>query len=225
MRDAGKNAAADVLAVAIGEIGYHEDAGHKNKYGAWYGLDGEPWCMEFVQWVYAQAGIPLPYKTASCGELLRWYRAHQPECVTRDPVPGCVVIFDFPGGAPTDHTGIFVEKTDMRLTTIDGNTSGGSDANGGWVQRRTRSLSYANPTYIVPRELQEGASPAEPRFDSLAEISDGAPWAVDTIEKLIDKAYIRGSGIRDAQGRPADLDLNRDMLRLLVILDRAHAFD
>lgn len=216
--------ASDILAAAIGEIGYHEDAGHRNKYGAWYGLDGEPWCMEFVQWVYNRAGIPLPFRTASCGELLRWYQVHQPECVTREPVPGCVVIFDFPGGAPTDHTGIFVEKTEMRITTIDGNTSNGSDANGGWVERRTRSLSYANPTYIVPHELRE-EKPMEQRYNTVSEISEGAPWAVGTVEKLIDKGYLRGGGLRDVQGRPADLDLSRDMLRILVILDRAHVFD
>lgn len=216
---------ADVLAAATREIGYHEGKNKDNKFGAWYGLNNVAWCMEFVQWVYAEAGIPLPYKTASCGELLRWYRANDPACVTDMPVPGCVVIFDFPGGAATDHTGIFVKRTDLKLTTIDGNTSGGSDADGGWVQQRTRSLGYANPTYIVPRELLREETDREERYDTMAEISAGAPWAVETVAKLIERGYIRGGGLRDAQGRPADMDLSRDMLRVLVILDRARAFD
>ena len=146
----------EILAIATREIGYHCDKDGHNKYGEWFGLDREPYCMEFIQWVYAQAGIPLPYKTPSCGALLNWYRTYQPECVSKDPVEGCIVIFDFPNTQyKTDHTGIFVRKTDMKITTIDGNTSNGNDANGGWVQQRTRSLSYANPTYIIPKGLDD----------------------------------------------------------------------
>ena len=146
--------AEEIIAVASREIGYHESSGKHNKYGEWYGMDGVAWCMEFVQWVYHNAGMDLPYKTASCGELLRWYKAHQPDCITTDPIPGCIVIFDFPGTAySTDHTGLFVRSNSMKITTIDGNTSNGNDANGGWVQQRARNLSYANPTYIKPRGL------------------------------------------------------------------------
>ena len=146
---------ADILAVAAREIGYHESAGKRNKYGEWYGLDGVAWCMEFVQWVYHEAGFDLPFKTASCGELLRWYRVNQPECITKEPVPGCIVIFDFPKTKyTTDHTGLFVKCDGYKITTIDGNTSGGNDANGGWVQQKSRTLGYANPTYIVPRGLE-----------------------------------------------------------------------
>jgi len=150
------NKSDEILAIATREIGYHEGAGKHNKYGEWFGLDNVAWCMEFVQWVYAQANLPLPHKTPSCGALLNWYRANQPECVRDTPVKGCIVIFDFPStNYKTDHTGIFVRKTDMKITTIDGNTSNGNDANGGWVQQRTRSLSYANPTYIIPKGLED----------------------------------------------------------------------
>lgn len=153
----------DILVIAAKEIGYHEGKYKENKYGEWYGLDGVAWCMEFVSWCYCQAGIHGPKLgltrkeggTASCGELLRWYRNNQPDCITDNPVRGCVVIFDFPD-APydTDHTGLFLSKTGDKITTIDGNTSNRSEGNGGWVQQRTRALSYARPTYIVPRELE-----------------------------------------------------------------------
>lgn len=147
----------DIIKIASKEIGYHEEKNKHNKYGEWYGLDCQPWCMEFVQYCYAKAGIPLPYKTASCGALLNWYRKNQPECITKNPVEGCIVIFDFPRTKyATDHTGIFVSRTNTAVTTIDGNTSGLSQDNGGWVQQKTRNLSYANPTYIVPIELTEG---------------------------------------------------------------------
>ena len=50
-----------LLSIAAGELGTVEAPAGSNrtKYGKWYGLDGEPWCMMFVQWCFAQAGMPL----------------------------------------------------------------------------------------------------------------------------------------------------------------------
>lgn len=69
------------------------------------------------------------------------------------------------------------------------------------------------------------APAAETRYNTMAEISDNASWAVETVSKLIERGAIRGGGKRDLQGRPADMDLSRDMLRLLVIADRAGTFE
>lgn len=214
-----------ILAIATREIGYHEDRYKHNKYGEWYGLDGQPWCMIFVQWCYAQAWLSLPYKTASCGVLLNWYKMHARACVTDKPVPGCIVIFDFPGGAATDHTGLFVNRTDTEITTIDGNTSGTNQANGGWVQQKTRRLSYAKPTFIVPEALTRENHMAEAgkkeetmerRYNTVDEIREAAPWAAATVENLMRKGVLQGGG--------TGLDLSRDMLRLLVLCERAGAF-
>lgn len=146
----------EVLVTASREIGYHEGAGKHNKFGEWYGIDKVAWCMEFVQWVYHQCGLDLPLKTPSCGGLLNWYKRNQPDCVSTEPIPGCIVIFDFPATKyTTDHTGIFVKTDGRKITTIDGNTSNGNDSNGGWVQQRTRPWQYANPKFIIPRGLVE----------------------------------------------------------------------
>ena len=223
-----------ILSAASREIGYREGKNKHNKFGEWFGMDGVAWCMEFVQWVYAQSGAPLPYKTASCGELLRWYRKNQPECVTETPVPGCIVIFDFPGTKySTDHTGIFVRFDGRKITTIDGNTSNGNESNGGWVQQRTRSVLYAHPVYIVPRELSATDSAGGPpplsgeasgdfdekedlemkRYNTVDEIREELPWGVGTVQKLIDRKIILGN----LDG----LNLTEDMVRMLVYNDRA----
>lgn len=212
----------DVLQVAISQIGIKESPANSNrvKYNTWYygkEVSGSayPWCMAFVQWCYQRAGVTLPFKTASCGALLRWYRTNAPECIVKDPQPGDIVIFDFPGGADTDHTGLLESVAANTVTTIDGNTGTTSDANGGAVMRRTRDKS-AVKAYIRPQELEDDM----PRFNTIAEIKGAAPWAVDTVRKLINKKALTGSGKKDAEGLPADMDLSLDMLRALVINDR-----
>ena len=67
--------AEQILQVARGELGYKESPAGSNrtKYGAWFGLNGQPWCMMFVQWCFRQADAQdlLPALTASCGALMR----------------------------------------------------------------------------------------------------------------------------------------------------------
>ena len=137
--------ANELLAVARRELGNMESPANSNrtKYGRWFGLDGYAWCMMFVQWVFDQAGVALPRRTASCGELMRAAQAAGC-CVTRDFLPGDVVIYDFPGGAATDHCGIVeMELPDYGVQAIEGNTSqSGSQSNGGMVCRKSRPRKY-----------------------------------------------------------------------------------
>jgi len=151
----------DLLSAARKELGNTENPAGSNrtKYGKWFGLDGYAWCMMFVQWVFDQAGVKLPKRTASCGDLMR--AAQAAGCwVTRDFQPGDVVIYDFPGGAATDHCGIVeMELPDYGVQAIEGNTSqSGSQSNGGMVCRKSR-----------PRKYIAGA--VRPQFD--AEKEDG----------------------------------------------------
>lgn len=60
------------------------------------------------------------------------------------------------------------------------------------------------------------------RYDTIAEMPG---WAKDTAAKLAAAGVLAGrDGSRDADGLPAALDLSEDMLRLLVILDRAGVY-
>ncbi len=137
--------AEKVLAVARRELGNTENPAGSNrtKYGKWFGLDGYAWCMMFVMWCFSQAGALqlLPKRTASCGDLMR--SAKVAGCwVTEDYRPGDVVIYDFPGGAATDHTGIIESVTASGVVAIEGNTSqAGSQSNGGQVCRKSRKYN------------------------------------------------------------------------------------
>ena len=223
--------AKELLAIAVRELGTKEYPANSNrvKYNDWYygrEVSGSayPWCMAFVQWCFAEAGVPLPFKTASCGALLRWYREHEPDCIVRDPMPGDIAIFDFPGGADTDHTGIVESVGASTVTTIDGNTGTTSDANGGAVMRRTRDKTlvraYIRPHALTPEPEKPADKPAEPktekRYQTLEEIEKGTPWAAPTIRRLCGSGALNGTG--------TGLDLSFDMLRILVVLDRTGAF-
>lgn len=207
---------SELLDIARKQIGVKESPPSSNnvRYNTWYygrEVSGAayPWCMVFVQWVFDQAKVKLPIRTASCGALMR--AAQSARCwVTGDYRPGDVVIYDFPGGAATDHCGIVESVDGTYISAIEGNTSSASDADGGAVERRARKFSQivgaVRPSY--DKEVEEV------RYNAVEECPS---WARETIQKLVDKKYLDGTG--------KGLDLSADMVRLLVILDRAGAFN
>lgn len=139
------------LDLAIADIGYTESppGSNRTKYGRWYGVDGVAWCVQAVQYWHNAAGSPLPYKTASCTALLKWYRAHDPGCIVKAPQPHCIGIMCF--GQGKYHIGIIERVSGRTVTTIEGNTSAsGSQDNGGAVLRKTRDISLF-VAFIRPR--------------------------------------------------------------------------
>ena len=152
------NGADKILSIARKELGITESPAGSNqtKYGKWYGLDGQPWCMMFVMWVLHQAGVKIPYKTASCSDFLRWYQANRPACVVKVPWPGDIVLYTF------GHTGFVETAGPGTITAIEGNTSpdsSGSQANGGMVCRKVRKQSlvkaYIRPEYELEEEMMD----------------------------------------------------------------------
>ena len=207
---------SELLEIARRQIGVKESPPKSNnvRYNTWYygrEVSGAayPWCMVFAQWVFDQAKVKLPIRTASCGALMR--AAQSAGCwVTGDYRPGDVVIYDFPGGAATDHCGIVEAVDGTYISAIEGNTSSSNDADGGAVERRARKFAQivgaVRPTY--DKEVEEV------RYNTVEECPS---WAQETIQKLVNKEYLNGTG--------EGLDLSADMVRMLVILDRAGNFD
>lgn len=159
-----------VLSYARAELGKTESPAGSNRtpYGKWYGLDGQPWCMMFVQWVFVQAGMPLPCRTASCSALLNWYRKNRPASIVKTPAAGDVVIYNF------GHTGIVESVGNGSITAIEGNTSvSGSQSNGGEVCRKTRKLCTAE-AFIRPEYAKE-----DPKVDNKPSPAHqkGVQWA------------------------------------------------
>ena len=62
----------------------------------------------------------------------------------------------------------------------------------------------------------------EMRYNTLDDMPE---WALPTIQKMINKGYLGGSGAKDADGNPIELDLSLDMIRVFVINDRAGLYN
>ena len=213
--------ANEILAVARKELGYTESPAGSNrtKYGKWFGLDGQPWCMMFVQWCFRQADAQdlLPALTASCGALMR--AAQAKGCwITGGYQPGDVVIYDFPGNnVKTDHCGIVVTPLTTGVRTIEGNTGTGNDANGGEVMERTRPANWIVGAYRPIYDEEDNVV----RYTYLKDVPDKFR---PTIEKLMDAGIIQGDG-SDPTGNGDVIDLSHDQVRTLVFDYRGGAFD
>ena len=194
---------SELLDIARKQIGVKESPPNSNnvRYNTWYygrEVSGSayPWCAVFAAWVFDQAKVKLPIRTASCGALMRAAQSAG-QWVTGDYRPGDVVIYDFPGGAKTDHCGIVESVDGTYISAIEGNTSSASEF--------SQIVGAVRPSY--DKEVDEV------RYNTVEECPS---WARETIQKLIDKGYLGGNG--------QSLDLSHDMVRVLVILYRAGAF-
>lgn len=149
----------EAIAIARAEVGTTEYPPNSNKtvYGEWYGLNGQPWCCIFQQWVFRDTN--LLKKTASCSDLLNWFKS-QGQFFDK-PQTGDLVFYNFhTPNKPSDHIGI-VEAVNINgsIWAIEGNTSSnnkGSQDNGGGVFRRQRAsniVGYGRPKYsdaVIP---------------------------------------------------------------------------
>jgi len=144
------------LAQAITQLGITESPPGTNlqKYGSWYGFNGVPWCAIFVTWADQTSAVPSSvFKRGS-----RW--SYVPDVVslarrgigglfqTSTPEPGDLVAYDFGRDGQFDHMGVFEDGDALQWTAIEGNTSLGSNSNGGQVMRRERDLLQANVIFI-----------------------------------------------------------------------------
>lgn len=112
----------------------------------WYGVVG-PWCAMAVTRWYVDAGSKafkrgkryayVPYIVADAGA------GRNNLALTRNPLPGDIVCYDWNRDKLADHTGLFESWIVPGKTfhAIEGNTGVGNDSNGGEVMRREREVS------------------------------------------------------------------------------------
>ncbi len=140
-----------ILAHARGELGKKEagwNGGDAKKYQEYFGRGREPWCADFVSWVYTQAGKPMdnPYVPSIVNQLKKAGRWR-----TSSPRPGDMVIFDWNHDGVADHIGIVAEVLpNGRVRTIEGNTGdpAGRGPEGVYERSRTKGtiMGYGDAT-------------------------------------------------------------------------------
>ena len=214
--------ANQLLTIARKQLGICENPPGSNnvRYNTWYyGREvmgsAYPWCMVFVQWVFAQAGVKLPVRTASCGALMNAAKAAG--CwVTAGFKPGDVVIYDFPGGAATNHCGIVeTELPDYGVQAVEGNTSqSGSQSNGGMVCRKNRPGKYivgaVRPVFDKEKE--------EDDMVIYKTLNDVPSWYKAAVQKAMDKDALKGTSGKE-------INVSEDLCRTLTVLDRLGKLD
>jgi hypothetical protein len=193
---------SSVLALARADLGYEESPpdSNRSKFGAWYGMDGAPWCAMAVScWFYA-AGLPLAFTTPKgfsyCPFGIDGFRARGELVPVAQAQPGDVVFFDWNGDKVADHVGIVVSGG-LVLTTIEGNTTSGDagdQSNGGGVFQRQRAaslvLAVGRPAWSsAPTPAPPGPAPSSP------------PWPGRVL--ALTTPNMTGNDVRTYQGQMA----------------------
>jgi CHAP domain len=158
----GVSSARARLTKAVQEIGYKESpaGSNKNKYGQWYGMDGQPWCAMFCTWCDQLSEDPVD--TFSRGSHYAYVpymvsdaRLGVNGCsITSSPQPGDLVCYDWAYDGEYDHVGIVEDPPDATgiFVAIEGNTSTSNNSNGGQVMRRQRNRYSQGTVFIRVRE-------------------------------------------------------------------------
>ena len=143
---------ARMVAIEQRNLGYVEGSFNATKFGAWYGLDHQPWCAMFQSWAAERAGLRFHY--AYCPWVVRDARARANGLRVCTAKPGALALFDWEGDGVADHIGLVVSvNADGSVETIEGNTSPADFSNGGMVMRRTRYRGQIQAFVWIGEEL------------------------------------------------------------------------
>ena len=195
----------DVLSVAARQIGIIESPpdSNMNKFGAWYGMNGVPWCAIFVSYCFSVAGLRLPITTdkgfAYCPFGVDWFK-NKGQWFSH-PQVGDLAFYNFVGDGVAEHIGIVESiNADGSVVSIEGNTGSSSDANGGKVMRRTRDkslqLGFGRPVYSTTSTLSNVLSfPGWPGYYiTLTSPSVSRNDVVKWQQQMITRGWTLGSG-------------------------------
>jgi hypothetical protein len=122
--------------IALSQVGTRErnsdgsyGSGNFTEYGAWYGLDGQPWCAMFVSWAADRAGVlndvvPRHASTARGVSAYQEKGLYAPRGSGYIPREGDAIYFHNPATGRVNHVGIVVafDHTNQRVYTVEGNT-------------------------------------------------------------------------------------------------------
>ncbi len=211
----------EVIEQARMELGVTEEPAGSNRVKYWEeygaGMQGQPWCVAFLWWVFHRAGESAAFfgggRTASCRQLLGWYASQGMAFPAEAAQPGDIALMSFDGSGEIQHCGLILEAEHgedgrlLRVRTVEGNTSpidAGSPDNGGCVAEKLRY-----PRHIV-KLCRPRYQPEKGQADDVT-----GHWAEESIRRVRAAGLMRG--YPDGSFRP-DRPVTR--AELAVILNR-----
>lgn len=185
----------------------------------------DAWCATFVSSVAIEAGFETIMPTeCSCPQMVALYKAMGcwVENDAYDPKPGDIIMYDWQDsgvgdnqGTP-DHVGIVVSANDdSGMKIIEGNINNAVGYR--YIPINSRYIrGYCVPDYsnICDNADEKGKVGETEMYQKIYDVPD---WARSTVEKLVNRGLLLGDG-------GGNLNLSDDMVRILVILDRAGSF-
>ena len=221
---------------------YNEVSGRK------ISLDS-PWCAIFVSWCANRAGIgpeEMPVQ-ASCTAARNWFKK-QNKWQERGYTPrrGDLILFDWNGDpAAAEHIGIVTGVDGEKVCTVEGNagvpgkvrektyprTSRYILGYGAWQEKEEKDLTQEETQALIDKELKKANAEAartlenvrkevQEKLDGKADrekvyrkAEDVPEWGRPTVEALMDAGRLLGN-------EKGELNLSRDLLRALVIMER-----
>lgn len=175
----------ELLTIAKKQIGIVESPPNSNniRYNTWYyGREvmgsAYPWCMVFCQWVYNQAKVALPIRTASCTTLMDAAKKHNRYVNRNNLQPGDLVLYNFDGKTTNvaTHCGIVTTVDKIKIEAIEGNTATKNDTDGGAVMLRQREIRYVIGAFRPKFDSEEDLSMTKAEF--LNSLSDAEAYSL-----------------------------------------------
>lgn len=150
--------AGDVLAVARRYIGVKENPAGSNQqqFGAWYGVQGQPWCAIFSSFCLHVAGYRWTDATTAkgfsyCPSIVAWGKKHSR--ISRTPHLGDLAVAV--NGSRPHHVELVSRKPtgDGTFMSIGGNTGSSNLSNGGEVLEHIHTIGtswvFVSPYYTT----------------------------------------------------------------------------
>ena len=166
--------AQELITIALAEVGYKEKSSNANlddktansgsanytKYArdlakaGYYNANknGYAWCDVFVDWCFYKAfgskGQEIQCQTGPYGAGCTFSMQYFKQQGRLDTIPqlGDQIFFRYSGSSGADHTGIVVEITDSKITTVEGNSSNQVKKNT-YARSNSTIVGYGHPKY------------------------------------------------------------------------------
>ena len=141
------------------EVGYKEGVNNDNKYGVWYGLNHQPWCLIFVVWCFFEAGLQSKIlKSAGCIQFEQWAIKNKLTVPVDKIQANDILLFDWTHSGVAEHAEIAAGPLDPHthlVPTVGGNTGpdhvGVNQSNGDGVYAKVRAASVIRTAIRIPQ--------------------------------------------------------------------------